>query len=124
MLTLQHVPFSDHATGRNPRERKTERRLSVGAHVRGADIYGKANMTNRNWDAARARDRARKPVYVPEQFDQTPEIKPNTSAREPFPQVYARYAKAERQSGRQPLPPRQWIASLQKAKEARINQPD
>lgn len=34
------------------------------------------------------------------------------SKRDPFPVVYARYSKAEKAAGRQPLPPTQWVESL------------
>ncbi|HTI81777.1 MAG TPA: hypothetical protein VL614_15115 [Acetobacteraceae bacterium] len=64
-------------------------------------------MSNRNWDKARAIDRARKPSSEPVVHFAAPD-----PDRTPFPIVYARYANAEKRAGRKPLPPRQWIASL------------
>lgn len=68
-------------------------------------------MTNRNWDAARRRDAARRTDVVPGPFALSPPVEPDAPARDPFPILYARYAGAERRAGRKPLPPAQWLRS-------------
>lgn len=69
------------------------------------------------WDRRRAEDRAKKapdPPHVPY---------PKRQNKTPFPQVYARYANAERAQGRKPLPPLQWIAALKARSQGRRQHP-
>lgn len=63
-------------------------------------------MNRMDWDGARRRDKAKGPDPEIEWHPKKPDRKVS------FAQVYARYANAERNAGRKPKPPLEWIQYL------------
>lgn len=62
-----------------------------------------------DWQRATQCDKARKPDSVP--LTGITAL-PKRKRAVPFATVYARFAAAEREAGRKPLPPLQWIQAL------------